>query len=979
MYTRKKSKKAPAGRSTRPAAERSMRPAAAGRGSSKIDMPSWRRLILAHSPYLAAGLEAAEREKASFDPESFPALIAETTAEANRAPDAKTFMAVLRRAKRRMALLTAVADLSGAWDDLAVMRNLSLFANAAVSAALAFLLKDAAARGLLKTPARGKKPAAFGPETCGAVVIALGKWGAYELNYSSDIDLMVIFDPRKSPVKNEEETQNFFNRLTRDLARLLDQPTEDGYVFRTDLRLRPDPGAMPLAVSIGTAETYYGSLGQNWERAAMIKARPVAGDMSVGADFSRIMQSWIWRRALDFAAIQDIHSIKRQINAKQAGKALRNGAKVNPFAGFNVKLGHGGIREIEFFAQTQQLIYGGREAQLRAPETLLALEALARTGHITAERRQELAEAYLFLRRVEHRLQMVDDRQTHSLPLSAQGFAAIAAFLEYPNAKAFTDDLTRHTGAVRRFYADLFTESPSLAGKYGKHLGNLVFTGVEDDPETLETLKKMGFAEPARVTSSIRGWHHGRYRAVRSERARQILTELTPHLLETLSRTPHPDDAFVRFDRFLGRLPSGIPIFSMFVKNPPQLALVADIMGTSPALAEHLGTHPQVLDGVLSRDFFGRLPDLAWLKEDLGRELGLARNYEDVLDIARRWAREKRFHAGVHLLKHLSDRRRAGAYLSDIAEAALACLTPLVEKEFAAQHGGFKTGEFILLAMGSLAAREMFADSDLDIVGLYRVAPGEALSSGPKPLPPNLYYARLMQRLLSAVTAPTAEGALYAIDARLRPDGSKGPIAAELEGFFDYQRNSAWVWEHMCLVRSRLVYARGDTAALFTREIGRILSAPRDAKKLKADMLDMRARVEKQFGSKDPWNIKYRRGGGMDIMFAAHYLILRQAHDVEGIFEPALEPALETLQRKKLLAPALARPLLRAYARAHDVQGFLRLAAELPFDPAKASQGLKDALARSCGYAGKTGFKKLTAELDKDCKASYAAYKKIFG
>lgn len=926
----------------------------------------WQDLISRHSPYLTSIGAASCAGDAN---KSLAKLLQETHSTVAKITDSAPLMKALRLGKRSLAALTAAADLRGVWDDRQVMAALSAYADLAVGAALRFLLRAAHDAGAVKLKNRSQ------PEKdCGVSIIALGKWGAHELNYSSDIDLMVIFDPARAPVVDSGETQNFFIRLTRDLARLLDQPTQDGYVFRTDLRLRPDPGAMPLAVSIGAAETYYGSLGQNWERAAMIKARPVAGDAAVGADFQRIMQSWIWRRNLDFAAIQDIHSIKRQINAKQSAERLKSGgAKSSPWYGFNVKLGHGGIREIEFFAQTQQLIYGGRELSLRSPETLIALAALAATGHITADMRDALTAAYLFLRRVEHRLQMVDDRQTHSLPASKDGFDEFSAFMEYATPAAFAADLETHTGAVKKLYAGLFTESPSLA-----ETGNLVFTGVEDDPETLVTLSDMGFAEPAKITAAIRGWHHGRYRAVRSERARQILTEITPHLLSAFAATPHPDDAFIRFDAFLARLPSGIPIFSMFQRHPQQMELVADVMGSSPALAEHLGTHPEVLEGVLSRDFFGGLPDLDALKSDLDRRLRTARDYQDILDIARQWAREKRFHAGIHLLKSLSPQPRCARYFADIAEAALCGMIPAVEKEFAQAHGAFKSGQFLVLAMGSFAAREMFADSDLDIIALYRVGAKEKLSNGPKPLQPNVYYIRLMQRLIAAMSAPTAEGILYPVDARLRPAGEDGPLAAQLDGFYTYQRNDAWAWEHMSLIRSRLVHAPAKTAAEFTAEVAKILSAKQDTAELRAEMLDMRAKVEKQFGSTDPWDLKNRRGGMMDVMFAVHFLILKNAAKFKGLIHPALADAIAALKKKKLLTDAQAKALENAHRDAQAVQAFLRLCAELPFEAEDEPEGLKSALAVSMGMK-KNEFAKLSGRLDRHCAASYAAYKKILG
>jgi len=854
--------------------------------------------------------------------------------------DTEEVMAVLRRAKREIATLTAVADLKKEWDDVTVMRHLSVFADFCVRHGLRHLLQQARREKKIRLPDL---------KNCGVSVIALGKWGAHELNYSSDIDLMVIFDAQKSSVLKRDDTQNFFIRLTRDLARLLDQPTKDGYVFRTDLRLRPDPGAMPLAVSIATAETYYSTLGQNWERAAMIKARPVAGDPSVGDEFMAIIRSWIWRRNLDFATIQDIHSIKRQINAKQKKSG----------AAFNVKLGHGGIREIEFFVQTQQLIYGGREPALRMPDTLSALRALAETGHIPAKTRDALSDAYLFLRHTEHRLQMQEDRQTHSLPSAPAALEGFAHFMGHASAKEFLGVLEQKTAAVKALYAELFTESPSLSTT-----GNLVFTGVEDDPETLETLRKMGFREPKKITPAIRGWHHGRYRAVRSERARQILTEMTPHLLKTLSETPHADDAFIRFDRFLSRLPAGIPIFSMFLHNPQQMTLVAEIMGTAPAMAEHLGTHPEVLEGVLSKDYFGRLPDLAFLTAELTRLLSTARDYQDILDLTRRFARDKRFHAGIHILKALTAHPRVGHYLSDIAEACLACLLPHVALEFEKAHGKFKTGALALIAMGSFAARRLAVNSDLDIVAVYDVGPREKFSTGKKPLPPNVYYIRLMQRLLAALTAPTAEGILYEVDTRLRPAGPDGPLASSFTGFAEYQRKQAWVWEHMSLISSRVISADAALKGKLDTLINAVISRERDPEKLRRDVAEMHRKVEKQFCAKDPWNMKYRRGGMMDILFIAHYLTLLHAHRHKSLPHADVAVCLANLVKKKVLAKKTGQALIRNYTLAQGVQNFLRLAAELPFDPEKASAALKSALARSVLKGEKTkSFKHLERQL----------------
>ncbi|MDP2207062.1 MAG: bifunctional [glutamate--ammonia ligase]-adenylyl-L-tyrosine phosphorylase/[glutamate--ammonia-ligase] adenylyltransferase [Alphaproteobacteria bacterium] len=972
---------------------------AGGQGQKNSGTKATAAQLLRHSPYLS-GLATRWPEITALPAqEAHDAARAALTAECLAATNRADVMAALRRAKQKIALLTALADLSGVWDDIRVMQTLSDFADAATAATADHLLREAHTAGTIRLAAP-KTP----QKDCGMSIIALGKWGAHELNYSSDIDLMVLFDPLRTPIKDKDAAQNFFIRFTRDLAQMLEMQTTDGYVFRCDLRLRPDPGAMPLAVSLGTAEIYYGSLGQNWERAAMTKSRPVAGDTRIAADFTRLMTAWIWRRNLDFAAIQDIHSIKRQINAKQSQQGVRRGKakSENPFLGVNVKLGHGGIREIEFYAQTQQLIFGGRDMTLRQSTTLGALDALCAAGHVPEKDRTALHDAYLFLRRIEHRLQMIDDRQTHSLPVQPDDFAALAAFAGYADAAALCADLARHMGYVQKCYAALFVESQTLS----QAGGNLVFTGVEDDPDTLQTLRGMGFDAAEKVTAAIRGWHHGRYRAVRSERARQILTEITPQLLATLAATPQPDEAFIRFDRFLEKLPSGIPIFSMFAHHPQLLGLVAEVMGTAPALAEWLGTHPQVLDGVISRDFFGRLPNRDWLEKELAHRLSAARpgapkipaalgaarpgalkipaalsaahDYQDVLDITRRWAREKRFHAGIHILRQLSKPQETAAYLSDIAEACLRLLTPAVEAEFAKAHGRIKGGSYLLLAMGSFAARRMFTDSDLDIIALYSAPDHAAPSDGIKPLPAGQYYIRLTQRLITAITAPTSESILYNIDARLRPAGDDGPLAVSVGGFLDYHDRKAWTWEHMSLIRHRIIYGDTKAAGVLSRGIAKILSRPRDENILLKDVADMQARVRKEFGSDNRWDLKYRKGGLMDQLFAVQYLQLKYAAAKPAVLAPDIMEAIETLRLLHALTAAEAKTLSKAQQRLLDVQMFLRLSASLPFDPLRASAGLqtkmvdilKGAAPKTRTQTGKSAFKAAAAAFLKDIDAA---------
>src|SRR5512144_2155210 len=596
----------------------------------------------------------------------------------------------LRVAKRRLALAAAVADIAGLWTLEQVTGALSDFAEAVLDAALAFLLREAARLGTIML--------ADGIDLerrSGLIVLGMGKFGARELNYSSDIDLVVFYDPEKFRTAIADALAREAVRLTRGLVRLIADRTTDGYVFRTDLRLRPDPSAMPIAVSVLAAEEYYETLGQNWERAALIKARPVAGDRDAGAAFLRLLLPFIWRKHLDFWAIQDIHSIKRQIDAHRGGGRIA-------LAGHDIKLGRGGIREIEFFAQTQQLIWGGRIPSVRARGTIEALAALAHTGKIGAEVATELAQAYRFLRRVEHRLQMIDDAQTHTLPEDSAKLAGRPTFLSYPDLDAFKSELLAMLRRVESHYAELFEDAPVLAlpGDIG---GNLVFTGGEADPDTLKTLQRMGFANVQAVDAAVRGWHHGRCRAMRSTRARELLTELMPHLLKALAEKPDPDAAFLAFDRFLNGLPAGVQLFAMFYANPPLLGLVTDILGVAPALADHLARRPSVLESVLSApDFFQPPPSLDDLVEELRLIMDQARHAEHLLDLSRRWANDRRFQVGVQSLKGLINTTLATAAWTRVAEASLTCLLPRVEAEFAVAHGRISGCGMAIVGMGKL-------------------------------------------------------------------------------------------------------------------------------------------------------------------------------------------------------------------------------------------------------------------------------------
>jgi len=773
---------------------------------------------------------------------------------------------------------------------------------------LRHLLREAAHKGLIALAADDQ------PERdSGLIVLGMGKLGGFELNYSSDVDLIILYDPGSARVTARNGVQSFFVRLTRELVRLLEAYTGDGYSFRTDLRLRPDPASTPLAMSVPAALAYYESVGQNWERAALIKARPVAGDLAAGYRFLRELQPFIWRKNLDFAAIQDINSIKRQINAHRGGGRIA-------VEGHDIKTGRGGIREIEFFAQTQQLIWGGRLQALRVGPTCEALQLLATAGRIDPATAEQLIDDYRFLRRLEHRLQMIDDAQTHALPSDRAGVARIAVFLGYSETDAFVADLRAHLASVERHYAELFEHAPTLAGP-----GNLVFTGADDDRDTLRTLSQLGFAEPSAVSALVRSWHHGRLRATRSQRAREILTELVPELLRIFGGTAHPDAALRRFDQFLSHLPAGVQLFSLFHANPGLLALVAEIMAGAPRLAEHLAQHPALLDAVLTQGFFSPPPGRAGLAAELDQVLTGARDFEDALDKLRRWARERRFQVGVQLLRRALDGAQAGVALADVAEAALGALLPRVENDFARRHGRVPGGSFTVIGMGRLGSREMTLNSDLDLILIYDSPPDGETSDGPHPLPVPPYFARLSQRLISAITAPTAEGRLYDVDMRLRPSGEAGPIASHFTGFARYQSEAAWTWEHMALTRARPIAGDPGLCRQISETLATALRSPRDPRKLVTDVADMRRRIAEENPRPSSWDLRNRRGGLIDLEFIVQFLMLRDAASSPQILRRGTVKAITALGEAGLLPPQARHELGAAALLFRNVQAVLTL------------------------------------------------------
>lgn len=913
-----------------------------------------------HAPYLARLIETRADLLIDTDAEWATRVLSQACADAAAItaspPEMADGMRALRRAKQAAHLAVALADLSGAWPLMRVTGGLTEFADVSLRAAVSLAARVCGERGDFT-------PRAFdaqdGPAP-GVALIAMGKMGAGELNYSSDIDFSVFFDAQLLAEANAREPRVAAVRFVAPVARAMEEVTEDGYVFRTDLRLRPDPSSTPVAVSIASAEHYYQNLGQNWERAAFIKARAAAGDRTAGRAFLEDLTPFIWRKHLDFAAVEDVHSIKRQILSAHKSADLESPV-------FDVKLGRGGIRDIELFAQTQQLILGGRNRKLRASGTIAALDALAEAGAISASARDALVAAYIFYRGVEHRIQMLHDAQTHKTPADEEIRLRVAALSGYETLEAFDAALVEQRRIVSDIDHQLFGRGESLADP----LGSLIFTGVEDEPETLSTIGQLGFAAPAAVSQYIRGWHHGRIRAMRSERARELLTRLTPRLLRAFSGAGDPDAAFERFATFFSGLSAGVQVLSLFEARPAFLDLMARLFALAPLLSEKLARRPALLDALIEARFMSPLANDAPSARlaDIRERLAEIDGFEAKLNAARRFHREEAFRISVQLLEGMASAGEAGLAHSELAEACVSAMTQAALEEVE-RASGAQPGVFAVFALGKFGGRELSDNADLDLMAVYD-APAEQVGLGAPE-----FYTRVTQRLISALSAPTEEGLLYEIDTKLRPSGSKGPVAVRLSSFERYYEEEAWTWEMQALTRLRFVAGDatlGERVVAIARDA---LARPRDAAKTLAEVADMRALMDRERGSKSMWDLKLAPGGFVDVEFIAQALQLTYAAQNRQVLQPNTGEALDQLARAGALDASRHERLTQAWRLWSDLQQTLRVCVGGNLSPKDAAAPL---LAKIADLAGAHTFDAAQAKVAEIQAAIRADFEALVG
>jgi glutamate-ammonia-ligase adenylyltransferase len=866
------------------------------------------------------------------DPDShLTALLAMASHAVDMSESDAEVMRHLRLLKAETALMIALADIGGVWPVMRVTQALTDLAIACVQMTLRHLLRQEVARGRLLPP----DP--ISPEhDSGLIVLAMGKMGAGELNYSSDIDLIVFYDRDALTLAEGVEPGPFFVRVAQGLSRLLSQRTGDGYVFRVDLRLRPDPASTPVAVSTTSALNYYEREGRTWERAAMIKARACAGDTTAAARLLADISPFVWRKHLDFAALADVHDMKRQMQTFRG----QNDISVE---GHNVKVGRGGIREIEFFAQTQQMIAGGRHPQLRVRPTLEALDILAADNWITFAARDEMGQAYCFLRRVEHRLQMVADEQTHTLPETVEGVEDFARFFGYPDRAAFATDLIGHLEIVQGHYGKLFEGDP----RGDAILPAIDYAAGPQDAALLAHLASLGFKKPLMVAETVQQWVRGDYRILKVEATLRAFVDFMPALIAGLAEAEEPDSAVIAVDRLLQAVYRGGRLVSLLSQNRELVSLMALVLGAAPRLGDMLARQPQLMDGLIDPRFFGAMPDRTELSARLAATLQDAYAYEEFLDRLRLFGQESLFLIGTRILSGTVSAQQASVAFANVAEGIADTLHGMALDQFAQTYGRVKGQQTAIVAMGKLGSREMTAASDLDLLLIYDFDDDAPESDGARALHGAQYFARFTQRLISAFTTRTNYGVLYDIDMRLRPSGRAGPLASRIDAFQAYQQDEAWTWEHMALTRARVISASPAFRARIEDVIRDVLMRRRDSRVIRSDVAEMRRAIAAEKGESDVWDLKYAAGGLVDIEFIAQYLQLVHAATHPDILDVSTTQVLEKSARFGVLTPPdfeVLRPATRLY---QDLTQIIRLCVDTAFHPQTAGADLLRILARA--------------------------------
>jgi [glutamine synthetase] adenylyltransferase / [glutamine synthetase]-adenylyl-L-tyrosine phosphorylase len=875
-------------------------------------MPDWSGALeraRAHAPFLARALERQHDLAEILGAGDAAAAFAWARAQGAH-EDTGT---ALRRERLALAAVLAIGDLAGAFPLARVVEELSAFADRALDRAIRTAITE-----------RTDQTSA-----AGMIALALGKQGAGELNYSSDIDPILLYDPECLPRRPSDDPGDAANRYARRVVALLSENTAEGYVLRVDLRLRPASEISPLAVSKGAALAHYQGAALAWERAAFIRARAAAGDIAAGEAFLEEIGPFIWRSHLDFGAIEEIRELTRRIRESYEGPR-----DVGP--GFDLKRGQGGIREIEFFAQTHQLIHGGRDRSLRLRGTRAALDALSIAGRISPEDAAILGAGYDRLREIEHRLQMVNDRQTHSLPDGA-ALDAVAQLDGHADGAALVAELAELTQRTGSIYEHLIGVRARPA------------PAISEASDLAARLDELGFDDPEALAKRIDGWSEGRFSCLRTPQALRAFGQLRPALIDAMAASDDPMRAITRWEGILERVPSAITLFQLLAAQPRLLHRLVATLTLAPVLSDELARRPELLDTLLDRDALDLPGDVAAIMARMEAKAA-RRDYEALLDAIRVVTGEIRFALGVQLIEGLADPLEIARALSRLAEAALALAMRGAVREFEARHGSIPGGELLVLGLGRLGGGALTHASDLDMVYLF-TGDFAARSDGERPLGATQYFNRLASRVSAALSVPTAQGALYEVDTRLRPQGAQGPLAVSCEAFAKYQREAAWTWEHMALARARVLAGSPEARQALEAILADVVRRSRDPAQLREAVVTMRGEMARHKHPGGPIDAKLLRGGLVDLEFLVQFLQLRGetatgaplAEACPGALDPDLSIAIAELIDARLLAPEIAS--------AHELMSRMLVAGRLLAPGGKEPPAYgAEALARACGF-----------------------------
>jgi [glutamine synthetase] adenylyltransferase / [glutamine synthetase]-adenylyl-L-tyrosine phosphorylase len=875
----------------------------------------------------------------------------------------------LRRRKLVEVLRIALRDLSQRATLTESMAELSRFAASSFESAVRFHhARLCAAHG---APA-GRSPS--GPS--GFCVLGMGKLGGEELNFSSDVDVLYVYDADgRTQGPNAIDHFAFYARLAEEVTRAVGGTARGGFVFRVDLDLRPEGRSGPIVNSARALELYYEAQGAPWERFALLKARPIAGDLAAGEEVLRRLAPFVWRKYLDLSAVEEMRTLK----ARAEREAGRRG-------GLDLKLGPGGIREVEFFAQALQLLHGGKDANLRERSTLRALDRLLFAGLISSRDRDLLAEAYLFLRRLEHRVQMVAERQTHALPEDPAERARLARRAGYPSpreeALARLDrDLREHRGNVESRFRDLLRVAEGGAPEADPD-AMLAVDPASSDEERSSALRALGFADPDASAAEVSRLSRRRGTPF-SPAASPEVQRAAPGLIHEVARAPDPDQALRHLADLFGQLSDPRPIASLLVSSPRTARLLVSLFGSSDFLSRSLLRHPELIDQLVHR---GSAP-LVRSREEMEAELRgrlAGREVEDQLAELRRLRNEELLRIGVHDVAGALESDSVSRQLSDLADVCVTAsfslaLAEVERREGVPRHADGSRATLCVVGLGKLGGRELGYHSDLDLLFVYS---GGGETDGARKVSNHEHFARVAQRLISHLALQLREGSLYRVDTRLRPSGSAGPLVTSFEALASYHAREARLWERQALLRARGV--AGD-AALFAKAKREVLEKslfrPLDAAAAARELLAMRERMEREIAaeSSDRYNSKLGRGGLVDVEFAVQYLQLVHGAEHPEVRAAATPEALQALCRAGFLAPSDEEPLTRGYRFLRRVESRLRIVRDRAIDSLPTFGRELLLLARRLGYTGDRPGEDLLSDYARHTSEVRAAFRRVLG